>query len=74
MTDDEGKYEFRDLIPAEYFVSVAAKPWYATRPGWENRERSANAHGYCGAGIERGVCDGRFTTERPSKSERRRSR
>ena len=37
MTDDEGKYEFRDLIPAEYFVSVAAKPWYATRPVWENQ-------------------------------------
>jgi hypothetical protein len=36
MTDDEGKYEFRDLIPAEYFVSVAAKPWYAVRPVWEN--------------------------------------
>ena len=36
MTDDEGKYEFRDLMPAEYFVSVAAKPWYATRPVWEN--------------------------------------
>jgi hypothetical protein len=36
QTDDEGKYEFRDLIPAEYFVSVAAKPWYAMRPVWEN--------------------------------------
>ena len=36
MTDDEGEYEFRDLGPAEYFVSVAAKPWYAVRPVWEN--------------------------------------
>jgi 5-hydroxyisourate hydrolase-like protein (transthyretin family) len=35
-TDDEGKYEFRDLIPAEYFVSVAAQPWYATYPVWAN--------------------------------------
>jgi len=36
QTDDEGKYEFRDLIPAEYFVSVAAKPWYAVYPVWAN--------------------------------------
>src|SRR5262249_190501 len=36
MTDDEGKYEFRDLMPAEYFVSVVARPWYAVRPVWEN--------------------------------------
>jgi hypothetical protein len=34
QTDDEGKYEFMDLIPAEYFVSAAAKPWYAVYPGW----------------------------------------
>jgi 5-hydroxyisourate hydrolase-like protein (transthyretin family) len=32
-SDDEGKYEFMDLIPAEYFVSASAKPWYATFPG-----------------------------------------
>jgi uncharacterized surface anchored protein len=37
-TDDEGKYEFRDLAPAEYFVSVVAKPWYALRPVWENQD------------------------------------
>ncbi len=36
QTDDEGKYEFRDLIPAEYFVSVAAKPWYAVYPVFAN--------------------------------------
>jgi hypothetical protein len=36
-TDDEGQYEFRDLGPAEYFVSVAAKPWYAVRPVWESQ-------------------------------------
>jgi hypothetical protein len=34
QTDDEGKYEFMDLIPAEYFVSAAAKPWYAVYPAW----------------------------------------
>jgi Carboxypeptidase regulatory-like domain len=35
-TDDEGKYEFRDLIPGEYFVSVSAKPWYAVYPVFAN--------------------------------------
>ncbi len=34
QSDDEGKYEFMDLIPAEYFVSAAAKPWYAVYPAW----------------------------------------
>jgi hypothetical protein len=28
-TDDEGYYEFAALAPGNYFVSVAAKPWYA---------------------------------------------
>ncbi len=34
QTDDEGTYEFRDLIPGQYFVSVAARPWYAVYPVW----------------------------------------
>ncbi len=34
QSDDEGKYEFMDLIPAEYFVSAKATPWYAVYPGW----------------------------------------
>jgi 5-hydroxyisourate hydrolase-like protein (transthyretin family) len=34
QSDDEGKYEFMDLIPAEYFVSVRAHPWYAVYAGW----------------------------------------
>lgn len=34
QTDDEGKYEFPELIPAEYFVSAAARPWYAAHRGW----------------------------------------
>lgn len=34
QTDDEGKYEFPELIPAQYFVSAAARPWYAAYPGW----------------------------------------
>jgi len=29
MTDDQGYYEFVALTPGNYFVSVAAKPWYA---------------------------------------------
>ena len=29
MTDDQGYYEFAALAPGNYFVSVAAKPWYA---------------------------------------------
>ena len=33
-TDDDGKYEFTELIPADYFVSAAARPWYAVYPGW----------------------------------------
>ena len=36
QTDDEGKYEFTDLIPAQYFVSAAARPWYAVYPVWTN--------------------------------------
>jgi 5-hydroxyisourate hydrolase-like protein (transthyretin family) len=41
-TDDEGKYEFEGLIPAEYFVSATGRPWYAVYPGWvdENGVRS----------------------------------
>jgi len=29
-TDDEGYYEFAALAPGNYFVSVSAKPWYAS--------------------------------------------
>ncbi|HEY2820618.1 MAG TPA: carboxypeptidase-like regulatory domain-containing protein [Candidatus Acidoferrum sp.] len=34
QSDDEGKYEFPELIPAEFFVSAAARPWYAVYPGF----------------------------------------
>jgi Carboxypeptidase regulatory-like domain len=34
QSDDEGKYEFPQLIPAEFFVSAAARPWYAVYPGF----------------------------------------
>jgi hypothetical protein len=29
LTDDQGYYEFAELSPANYFISVSAKPWYA---------------------------------------------
>ncbi len=32
MTDDQGSYEFAELAPGNYYVSVAAKPWYAVHP------------------------------------------
>jgi hypothetical protein len=32
FTDDQGTYEFAALRPGNYFVSVAAKPWYAVHP------------------------------------------
>ncbi|HEV7511925.1 MAG TPA: carboxypeptidase-like regulatory domain-containing protein [Candidatus Acidoferrum sp.] len=28
ITDDQGYYEFSGLFPANYFISVSAKPWY----------------------------------------------
>jgi len=31
-TDDQGSYEFAELAPGNYYVSVAAKPWYAVHP------------------------------------------
>ncbi len=31
-TDDQGTYEFAAMGPGNYFVSVAAKPWYAVHP------------------------------------------
>lgn len=32
ITDDTGAYEFARLEPGNYFLSVTATPWYATRP------------------------------------------
>jgi uncharacterized protein (DUF2141 family) len=31
-TDDQGSYEFAALTPGNYYVSVAARPWYAVHP------------------------------------------
>jgi len=32
VTDDRGYYDFAQLRPANYFLSVTAKPWYAVHP------------------------------------------
>jgi actin-related protein len=32
QTDDQGFYEFSDLVPGNYFVSGSGKPWYAVHP------------------------------------------
>ncbi len=32
VTDSSGKYEFIDLAPGTYFLSVTATPWYAVHP------------------------------------------
>ncbi len=31
-TDDQGTFEFTNLTPGNYFLSVEAKPWYAVHP------------------------------------------
>jgi len=36
-TDDEGRYEFPGLVPAKYYLSVTAQPWYAVHPPSENQ-------------------------------------
>ncbi len=42
-TDDRGYYDFAQLRPGKYFVSVSAKPWYAVHPvnGSEGASQSA---------------------------------
>jgi Carboxypeptidase regulatory-like domain len=34
--DDQGFYEFVDLIPGNYFVSASGRPWYAVHPPRES--------------------------------------
>ena len=36
-SDDRGYYDFADLRPGKYFISVSAKPWYAVHPGPSSR-------------------------------------
>jgi 5-hydroxyisourate hydrolase-like protein (transthyretin family) len=44
-TDDQGKYEFAALGPGNYFVSVAAKPWYAVHPATSRLQGESNSSG-----------------------------
>jgi len=41
-TDDLGSYEFPSLAPGNYFLSVAAKPWYAVHPVSSSTDGTAN--------------------------------
>lgn len=41
-TDDQGSYEFPSLAPGNYFVSVAAKPWYAVHPVSSSADGTVN--------------------------------
>jgi len=42
-TDDQGSYEFAALTPGNYFLSVAARPWYAVHPVSSRAEGAGNA-------------------------------
>jgi Carboxypeptidase regulatory-like domain len=38
QTDDQGEYEMPSLMPGTYFLSAAAKPWYAVHPHSDPRD------------------------------------
>ena len=40
QTDDQGAYEFTPLRPDIYFLSAAAKPWYAVHPNFGAQDKS----------------------------------
>src|ERR1700694_389607 len=42
-TDDQGSYEFVALTPGSYFLSVAARPWYAVHPVSSPAEGAGNS-------------------------------
>jgi hypothetical protein len=42
-TDDQGSYEFAALPPGNYFLSVAARPWYAVHPVSSSAEGTGNS-------------------------------
>ncbi|HTF22409.1 MAG TPA: carboxypeptidase regulatory-like domain-containing protein [Candidatus Limnocylindria bacterium] len=42
-TDDQGSYEFATLTPGNYYLSVAAKPWYAVHPVSSPGEGAGNS-------------------------------
>jgi Carboxypeptidase regulatory-like domain len=44
-TDDQGTYEFAALRPGNYFISVAAKPWYAVHPASSRLQGESHSSG-----------------------------
>ena len=42
-TDDQGSYEFAALAPGNYYLSVAARPWYAVHPVSSPAEGAGNS-------------------------------
>lgn len=42
-TDDQGSYEFAALPPGNYYLSVAARPWYAVHPVSSRAEGAGNS-------------------------------
>jgi len=42
-TDDQGSYEFAALPPGNYYLSVAARPWYAMHPVSSRAEGAGNS-------------------------------
>jgi hypothetical protein len=42
-TDDQGSYEFAALAPGNYYLSVAARPWYAVHPVSSPPEGAGNS-------------------------------
>ncbi len=43
LSDDQGSYEFAALAPGNYYLSVAARPWYAVHPVASVGEGAGNA-------------------------------
>src|SRR5277367_846805 len=55
ITDDQGTYEFTGLQPGKYYVSVAAKPWYAVHPMSQVAEGAAAAGNAAAVAVDAGL-------------------
>jgi len=42
VTDDRGHYDFSDLAPGDYLVSLHARPWYATAGAGDSTDAKPN--------------------------------
>jgi hypothetical protein len=42
LTDDRGYYDFSDLAPGDYLISLHAHPWYATAGGADSTDSKPN--------------------------------